>query len=36
VSGDLGTKSITLDAVALSKLSDKELEVMTKLLEKLG
>lgn len=36
VSGDLGTKSITLDAVALSKLTDKELEVMTKMLEKLS
>ena len=36
VSGELGTKSIALDAVAMSKLSDKELEVLTKLLEKLG
>lgn len=36
VSGDLTGKDITLDAVAMSKLSDKELDQMLKLLEKLG
>lgn len=36
VSGDLGTKNVTLDAAALAKLNDKELEVLTKILEKLA
>lgn len=36
LSGDLGGRNIALDAVALAKLSDKELEQMMKLLEKIG
>lgn len=36
LSGDLGGRNVQLDAVALAKLSDKELEQMMKLLEKIG
>lgn len=36
LSGELGGRNVALDAVALAKLSDKELEQMMKLLEKIG